>query len=333
MPSRRFWIITGVLVAGAGATAVAAYAYRGGHYDGYHHESFGVGGEDRGWAMGGERRRWWRRGPITKDDFDARTRSRFARMDANGDGTVDVAEAKALIERRMERRSKRWQRRGRKFAERMIRRFDGDKDGKVTRAELDARIKEKFQRADLDGDGVITDADLPPMMRDRGILSGKGHVGHRRGRRGARMMRFLRDADTNADGQISFEEAMAASGKRFARFDRNKDGAVDKSDLDLLRNEIVDYRVKRLMHRFGASGDGKLTKEQFAKFRNDRFARMDYNSDGELSRDELPRRHKRMWRRWKEWRGDHGDRGGHGRWHREDWRKDGGEPPKEGRRL
>ena len=288
MPSRRFWIMTGILVAGAGATAVAAYAYRGSHHHGYHHEGYGMGGEGPDWGMRGERRSWWRRGSITKDDFDARTRSKFARMDANSDGTVDQAEAKALIERRMERRGKRRAKRMERFAERVIKRFDVDKDGKVTREEVDSRIKERFQRADLDGDGTITDADLPPMLRDRDILSGKGHVGRRHGRRGARMLRFLRDADANGDGQISFEEAMAAGGKRFARFDRNKDGAVDKSDLDLLRNEIVDYRVKRFMHRFGAAQDGTLTKEQFTKFRNERFARYDYNNDGELSRDEMP---------------------------------------------
>ena len=136
------------------------------------------------------------------------------------------------------------------------------------------------------------------------------------------------DADANQDGQISFEEAMAAGGKRFARFDRNKDGTVDKSDLEALRNEMVDYRVKRFMHRFGASQDGTLTKEQFAKFRNERFARYDYNSDGELSRDEMPKRHGRKWRRWKEWRGDHGDH--HRGWHREQ-RREGRRRTAEGR--
>ena len=301
MPSRRFWIIAGVLVAGAGAPAVAASAYRGHHGHGGYHGDHGAIHEGRS---------WWQRGPISKDEFDARTRSRFARMDANSDGVVDAGEAKALIERRMERRKRRWQRHGKQFGQRMIRRFDVDRDGKVTRAEFDARVKERFARGDLDGDGQITDADLPPMMRDRGVLSGDGPIGRRGHRRGARMLRFLRGADSNGDGAISLDEANAAAGKRFARFDRNGDGTVDASDLEKLKSEIVDYRARRFLHRFGAAKDGKLSQDQFAKFRSERFARLDLNNDGELSRDELPGRYKRMMKRWRKWHGDghHGPR-------------------------
>lgn len=211
----------------------------------------------------------------------------------------------------MERRQRRW--RARRFSDRMIRRFDVDKDGKVTRDEFETRINEMFARADLDRDGQITDADLPPMMRDRGVLSGNGDMRRKGRRRGARFMRFLRGADTNGDNIITSDEAKVAALKRFDRFDRNKDQTVDKSDLDSLKSEAVDYRVKRFMHRYGGGAQGQVTKEQFAKFRDDRFARLDYNNDGELSRDELPGRHGRKSRRWKEWRGEHRRHHGPGR--------------------
>ena len=297
MPSRRFWIIAGVLATGAGLTAVAAHGYRGHHSHGWHHGEGGYHGErHRGW------RRWFGRGPVSKDDYDARTRSRFARIDANSDGTVDGDEAKAMIERRMEKRQRRW--RPRRSAQRMMRRFDVDKDGKVTRDEFETRVTEIFGRADLDRDGKITDADLPPMMRDRGVLSGNGEM-RRRGRRGARFMRFLRGADTNGDNIITFDEAKVAAFKRFDRFDRNNDQVVEKSDLQGLRSEVVDYRVRRFMHRYGGDAQGKVTLEQFSKFRDERFARLDFNNDGELSRDELPGRRMRKSKRWKEWRGEH----------------------------
>lgn len=305
MPSKRFWIVTGVLVAGAGLTAVAAQGYRG-HFErgGYHGGGHGFGDEVRGRGRG-----WWRRGPITKEAYDARTRSRFARIDANGDGIIEGDEAKSMIERRMERRSRRWRGGPRRFVKRVMRRFDVDKDGKVTRAEFDTRIEEFFARADLDGDGQITDADLPPMLRDRGILSGEGQVGRRygrRGRRGARFLRMLRGADANRDNVITLDEAKAAAAKRFERFDANKDGVVERADLDALKAEAVDYRVRRLIHRYGGS-DGKLSKEQFVKYRDERFARLDYNSDGELSRDELPARRWGKRRFWKKWRKEYRD--------------------------
>ncbi len=316
MPSKKFWIVTGLLVAGAGATAVAAQGYM---KRGYVHEVHDRGGYHHGMdEFRGKRRGWWRRGPVTKEDFDARTRTRFARMDANGDGVVDTDEARKLIERRMERRGRRWQRRRQRFAQRMMRRFDTDRDGKVTAAEFEGRVGEMFARFDLDSDGRITDADLPPMMRGREILSGKGWVGRRgHGRRGRRFMHILRDADANGDNTISLEEAQAAAAKRFARWDRNQDGAVDKTDIDALRQEIADYRLRRFMHRFGAK-DGKLTRDQFTKFRDERFARLDFNGDNQLSRDEMPMRRGRGWKRGHGWhRGDYHD-GWRGRHHRGD---------------
>lgn len=298
MPSKKFWIVAGVLIAGAGATAIAAHGYRGEFGYGRHHADshhFDRGGFGRHGRRG--------RGPVTKQDYDARTRARFAEMDANSDGTIDAGEAKTVVERRMERRQRRAGRNGRRFAERMTRRFDVDGDGKVLREEFDARVKERFDRADLDGDGRITDADLPPMMRGRGILSGKSSWGHRGRRRGARFMRFLRDADRNGDDVITFEEAKEVTAQRFNRFDRNQDGTIDNTDIDNLNSEMIDYRVRRFMHRYGASGNGELTLEQFAKFRSERFARLDVDNDGELSREELPhmrghkRRGHRSWRR------------------------------------
>ena len=39
------------------------------------------------------------------------------------------------------------------------------------------------------------------------------------------------------------------------------------------------------MHRYGAGVQGKVTLKQFSNFRDERFASLDYNNDGELSRD------------------------------------------------
>ncbi|MGI9524298.1 MAG: EF-hand domain-containing protein [Hyphomicrobiaceae bacterium] len=293
MVSKRVWIVAGVLVVGAGLTAAAAHSYRdrdrhsGGHF------------EDGG-PVPGEHHGRWLRGALSKSDYDAQTRARFAQMDADSDGTVSADEAKARVEQRMGR-DRRWRRRGERKAQRMIRRFDTDKDGKVTRSEFNARVGERFERGDLDGDGSITDQDLPPLLRDRGVLSGRvelprshGH-GFRRGRAAHRILRFVQGADANGDGAITLEEASVAAGERFDRFDRNDDGVVDRADFDALKNEILDYRVRRMLHRFGVGSDGLLTRDQFAKFRDDRFARLDYNNDGELSQDELFYGHRRHW--------------------------------------
>ncbi len=318
--SKKYWVVGGIAVAAVAATALVANAHRGRMHDGYGSGWSGGGhmfGEHEGRGHGWRGR--WRRS-VSKEDYDARTRSRFAKWDANGDGVVDAEEAQARIERRMEGRMGR---RGGRRMERMLRRFDADRDGKVTKAEAEAHVSEMFAKADLDGDGAITDADLPPMMRDRNVLSGEGQFGrhgmgrgHGRygrrhgGRHGAkRMMHFIIGANANKDGEVTIQEVQDHAAASFKRFDRNADGVIDEADREAFMKEMTDYRVRRFMHRFGAGQDGKLTLEQFRAERDKRFARMDLDGDGTLSRDE--RGGGRGWHR-----GGRQHRGGpHGRGH------------------
>jgi Ca2+-binding EF-hand superfamily protein len=87
------------------------------------------------------------------------TDRRFGRLDKNGDGFVDARDLEPAAAERVAFASKRF-----------FRRFDADSDGKVTRDEFNRFAKERFANLDMDGDGRITDADLPPMMRGRGLL-------------------------------------------------------------------------------------------------------------------------------------------------------------------
>ena len=87
------------------------------------------------------------------------TDRRFGRLDKNGDGFIDAKDLEPAAAERVAFASKRF-----------FRQFDGDGDGKVTRDEFNRFAKERFAGLDMDGDGRITDADLPPMMRGRGLL-------------------------------------------------------------------------------------------------------------------------------------------------------------------
>jgi len=83
----------------------------------------------------------------------------FDRLDKNGDGFIDAKDLEPLAAERVASASKRF-----------FRRFDADNDGKVTKEEFNRFAKDRFANLDVDGDGKITDADLPPMMRGRGLL-------------------------------------------------------------------------------------------------------------------------------------------------------------------
>ena len=277
----------GALAIASAIAAVSAQGHRGGYGGG--HSMFGD--DEAGHGMRGRFGR-----ALTKDEFEARNRERFARIDRNSDGVIDTAEIEASM---AERRSGFMARRGKGEAtapgemnERMLRRLGAGSDGKLTREAFRTEITRRFAEADLNNDGRIDDADLPPMLRGRNVLAGNVPAG-------GPMLQWLRLLQVSPkDGAISRDDVLAAADRQFDRLDRNKDGVVDKVDTEAIAKEMTDYRVKRFIHSFGADKDGRISREQFQAKAAERFARMDYNSDGSISRDEQPG--------W-----GHGRRGGH----------------------
>lgn len=296
MSKKTKLLIAASLLTGLGAlAAVSAQGHRnhmGGAGEDFGQPGFGgprsggAGMDSFGGGIGGHFT-----GPLTKDEFDARNRERFARLDKNNDGVIDATEAEAALTGQ----ASLWQRMkgrmhggaGPRFGggEQLLRMFDANKDGKVTKDEFLADIRRRFAEMDLNNDGRITDDDLPPMMRGRNVLAGGGaqSLG-----RGMPMLRMLQGADADKDGVITLDEVLAAADKRFALLDRNKDGAIDKADFDMLRKEMIDYRVKRFIHHYGADKDGRITREQFMAKAAERFAQLDRNNDGTIGRNEQP---------------------------------------------
>lgn len=286
--------------------AAAAVSHTGGGHGRWMDGGRGKGEGNHHGRMHGGMGGWFGR-PLTKDAFDQRTRERFAGLDRNSDGVIEAAEVGAAAASRMKGGK------GGKHGhvlDRLARQFDDDRDSRITRDEYLAGIKRRFAELDLDRDGRITDADLPPMMRGRMALSGNEVEGGK-GMRHARMgpLALLAGADANKDGVITWEEATALAVTQFARHDRNGDGVVDAADLEALRAEMVDYRVKRTLHHHGAGTDGKLTREQFMAKANERFARLDRDNDGVISRAEMPGRGKGWHGDDRMSNGDHGKRG------------------------
>ena len=145
---------------------------------------------------------------------------------------------------------------------------DANGDGVMTRAEVQAQVAERFAKADANGDGTLNEADKAArtgqmfdkidtdkngsisrtefvaahsgMMggehegMDHGKMDGPGKGGPGMGGRrmgsggGAGMM--LRMADTNSDGAVTRDEALAAALKHFDAMDANKDGQVTKAE-------------------------------------------------------------------------------------------------------
>jgi Ca2+-binding EF-hand superfamily protein len=109
-------------------------------------------------------------------------------------------------------------------------RADTDGDGRVSRAEATAAASERssdwFDKLDLNKDGYITPDEMKQARETR--------HDHMRAEMKEKMEQRFNDADTNADGQLSLEEAQAKMprlAERFAALDADKNGQLSKEEL------------------------------------------------------------------------------------------------------
>ncbi len=110
----------------------------------------------------------------------------------------------------------------------MVAAMDADGDARVTRAELALAETRMFVRADADKDGVLTLIELADWalvwLGDQSAVPG----------------RF--DFDRDGDDKVSKAEFVAELGRRFAGFDGNKDGVLERSELLTVTERQRDRR-------------------------------------------------------------------------------------------
>lgn len=129
--------------------------------------------------------------------------------------------------------------------------LDANDDGNVTRAEVSAKLNERFAKLDADADGKVTDAELAAAREQR------------------RADRFAR-LDADGDGAISRSEMEAAHG----RYDESRGEQRGKPDGDRMRG------------RLDTNGDGVITKADFEERAFARFDALDANGDGTITEQE-----------------------------------------------
>lgn len=146
----------------------------------------------------------------------------------------------------------------------------------------------------------------PRGMDCGGGFEGMGGPGMgRHGGFGGRMMRF---ADADQDGIVTRAEALKRVDEQFDRLDLDHDGTVTAEEAINARIKGFEPQLQRMMRGLDSNGDGKLAKEEFAapmverlaqrdggplsreevlKRIDQRFARLDLNSDGAITTDEM----------------------------------------------
>jgi Ca2+-binding EF-hand superfamily protein len=286
MIRKRYIVIGGLLAAAGVAAAAVAASGPGRHGGGWHHAGFmggpmGFDGMMPGPAGAARLARLKaldvnKDGAVSLEEMLSPRAETFQRLDRNGDGVIDKAEAEAAVEETVGY-----------WVKRITRRLDTDKDGKITRDEFTRRAREGFAMMDLDGDGRISDSERPHFMRGRGPDGTGAPSGPGDGQRG--MGRRGQDGGAAPKGEPgTLERFLSRFDGRFAVFDKNGDGVIDQAEIAAAQKERAAAISTRMLRRFDRDRDGKVTREEFLAPAKERFVELDMNDDGRITDEDLP---------------------------------------------
>jgi EF hand len=95
---------------------------------------------------------------------------------------------------------------------------DANKDGVVTRPELIASRATNFARFDRNGDGALTDSDIPFFLRRSAV--------------GQQFSAIKTEFDANRDGKVVRDEFVNGPTPVFDRADANRDNRLTRAEID-----------------------------------------------------------------------------------------------------
>ena len=155
---------------------------------------------------------------VTMEEFKQAAAERYKLMDRDNSGAVTQEEfGTYLSEKRQMWKAKKFEK------------ADADKDGNITQAEyLDYRQQEaqrRFQKMDSDGNGLLS-AEEFSKGRSGGRKCGKHGSGN-----------IFAKLDKNGNGEITQEESLTAWTEWFTKIDSNGDNVVTAE-------EVREYRLK-----------------------------------------------------------------------------------------
>lgn len=124
--------------------------------------------------------------------------------------------------------------------------LDADKDGKVTKAELDAQKTARFTEADTNKDGKLSAEELT-AARDAMIAK----------RKADRLADMVAKMDKDGDGMIAIDELPSPpnADRMFDRIDTDKDGAISQAEADAAK-QMMQERMEKRGERDGHGRDG-----------------------------------------------------------------------------
>lgn len=182
---------------------------------------------------------------------------------------------------------------GRHMAKRIFERYDVDKDGAITKAEIEEVRTADFAAADTNGDGEISLEEFKAAFQDRS---------------NDRMVRVFQRLDRDGDGIVTQAEVDRMANRMFNRLDRDDNGVVEKVRGGKRGHDGGGKKAeagkrgehgKRHAHGrrggpagmfmavFDTDGTGSVTREDFDAKRAELFALADTNGSGSFTLEDF----------------------------------------------
>lgn len=98
-------------------------------------------------------------GSVSTQEFQAYQNQIFSDTDKNGDGSIDAKEFAEFSRIMKEQRKQAMEQAKQERAQKYFTKLDADGDGKISKAEFDAKGKRRFIRMDRNDDGVLNKDD------------------------------------------------------------------------------------------------------------------------------------------------------------------------------
>jgi Ca2+-binding EF-hand superfamily protein len=161
-------------------------------------------------------------GVIDQAEFQQSRDKWFTDLDTSQDGFVSADELKAFGDKMHAEWAKKHADQADKpdankkhgdFSQRILKRVDSDKDGKISKTEFDAAGSKMFSKLDQNSDGKIAENEMP--QRHWARFGGK----------------MFDRMDADSDGKVTKAEFQAAGEQMFQRMDKNGDGIIEKGEM------------------------------------------------------------------------------------------------------
>jgi Ca2+-binding EF-hand superfamily protein len=160
-----------------------------------------------------------------------------------------------------------------KSPDEFIKQFDKNSDGLLQQEELPPFLAKDFKKFNVGGSGALNREEVAAMLQaTRQLLATQQpKLG---GDIDTIVANLLKQFDTDMDGMISKKEATGKLAENFDKFDLNKDGYLDRTELRAVARTILE----------GKGGPGP---KGFGFGQQPDFDALDKNADGRLSKEEL----------------------------------------------